>query len=375
MNLAYFLPLGGSLESLKQTGQDRRFIDGELSYYLKKFQNIYIFDYSNIRYVAQNKRIIQIRNSHCLHRFIYASVMPLIHRRVIKDSAVIRVSHLMGVIPAIVCKIFYGKNFIYNFAYDYVGFAWKEKKYLQSWLLKILASMAPFFSKGIIFANKTLGYDDIYHRSGRVFIPNGVDTKIFQPASARSEHQKKRYEILFIGRLVPQKNILNLLDAIKSLNFARIKLTFIGEGELADEVKKRCEKDKINLLMRGRIENEELPTYYQRANLFVLPSFYEGSAKVLLEAMSCGSVCLVSRIPENREIIKEGINGFLCGTTAREIGNKIKYIMTLPKDKIRQIKINARKTIEENYSLVEVMEREVEFVLSFCHSGIGRNLK
>lgn len=364
MNLAYFLPLGGSLDSLRRTGQDKRFLEGELGFYLQKFEKIYIFDYSNIKYETNNKKIIQIYNSSNFHRFIYALIFPVVNRRIIKSCEVIRVSHLTGMIAGIFAKLLLDKKIVFNHAYDYADFAWREKKYMRSILLTLLSRLSFYFASGMIVASKTYFNKIKKNDNGKfIWIPNGVDIDKFKKKPR--EKSKDSYKILFIGRLTEQKNIINLIEAIKIIDKSEIRLTIIGKGELKEKISTLIKKYKINGEIIDRVSNEKLFTYYDKADLFVLPSYAEGSSKVLLEGMSTGSVCLVSHIPENTEIIQDGKNGFVCGFSPEEIADKIKYIMS--GGGWLKIADNARRTIEDNYSMEKVLRREVDFVTKFAN--------
>lgn len=364
MNLAYFLPLGGSLESLALSGQDKRFLEGELSYYLQKFDKIYIFDYSNIKYDTQNTKIVQVCNKSNHHRYIYAFLLPIIQRKIIKSCSVIRVSHLTGMIAGFVAKLIFKKKVVFNYAYDYAKFARYEGKYARSLLLIFFSKLSFIFADGIICANQKYSQmlTGIYG-SKAVWIPNGVNTGMFSPEENLKEKNDSIYNILFVGRLAKQKNIINLVEAIHILNNKNIKLTIIGKGGLENEIKHKCKDCKINLELIPKIDNENLPMYYNSCDLFTLPSLAEGSPKVLLEAMSCGSVCLVSDIQENTEIIKNEVNGYVCGQSAKEISDKIKYMMQ--KIDALRIKKNARETTEKQYAMEIVMKKEVNFVYGF----------
>lgn len=356
--------MGGSLDSLRRTGQDKRFLEGELGFYLQKFEKIYIFDYSNIKYETNNKNIIQIYNSSNLHRFVYALIFPVVNRRIIKSCEVVRVSHLTGMIAGIFTKLLFGKKIVFNYAYDYTDFAWHEKKYVRSILLKALSAVSFHVADGVIVAAKSC-IDVLIRRYKNkiIWIPNGVDINKFKPAKRKVD--ETIYKILFIGRLTEQKNILNLINAISIINDKKIKLTIIGQGELKEKILSIVKKHKINTDLIDKVSNEKLADYYHDSDLFVLPSLREGSSKVLLEGMSAGCVCLVSHIPENTEIVKNGLNGFVCGFSSQELANKIKYIMSSLD--LLKISESARKTIEENYSMEKVLRREADFVTKFAN--------
>lgn len=363
MNVAYFLPLGGSLDALFKTGQLNRFLKGELGKYLTKFEKIYIFDYSDKLVDTGNARIIQICNSSKLHRFFYTLIFPFKHRRILNNCQGIRVSHLTGIIPAMTAKLFYGKAFVYNSAYDYSNFAILQKKYLIAVGMKFLEIASFFFVNGVIFANKKLYQNNKkFWNINAMYIPNGVDTDIFKPPGAETKNNNKKYEILFVGRLEKQKNVINLVKAISLLNDKNIELVIIGSGEEGAAIKSFCRQCRIKCEIIPKVKNEDLVKYYQNCDLFVLPSLAEGSAKVLLEAMACGCVCLVSKIKENLEIVTERVNGFTTGTTPDEMAQKIGSQEI--KENLEEIKLNARKTILKGFSLDKIMEREVNFVIN-----------
>lgn len=354
------------MDSLRRTGQDKRFLEGELAFYLQKFEEIYIFDYSNVKFETNDKRIIQIYNSSNFHRYLYAFIFPILNRQIIKNSSIIRASHVTGMISGLCAKLLSGKKIVFNYAYDYAGFAWQEKKFIRSILLAMLSRLCFFLSDGVIVASKIF-FDklSINHKSRTkyIWIPNGVDTELFFPQIKDNKTRNYFYEILFVGRLTEQKNLINLIEGIKKIGVSSIKLTIVGTGELENKICERCEKYKIRLKLISRVENENLKKYYNSCDLFVLPSFNEGSSKVLLEAMSSGCVCLVSRIKENMEIIANGKNGFICGFSADEIADGLKYAMQFKNSE--SIGLSARRTIEENYSMAKVLKKEVDFVKSY----------
>ena len=109
--------------------------------------------------------------------------------------------------------------------------------------------------------------------------------------------------ILYVGRFEELKNIKNLLKAF-SLLVKKYKLDYelvlIGSGELnvgnLDEVVKR----KIKVFKN--ISDEKLVEFYNKASLFVFPSFYEGFGFPPLEAMACGTPVVVSNVSSLPEV-------------------------------------------------------------------------
>ncbi|NLY08801.1 MAG: glycosyltransferase family 4 protein [Tissierellia bacterium] len=147
---------------------------------------------------------------------------------------------------------------------------------------------------------------------------NMVET-IFNPVDvARFARYKKRThenQVVFVNvaRFSPQKNQTGLVEAFSCVNneLPNARLVFIGDGELKKDVEKKVEqlglKDKVNFT--GNVA--DIPQRLARADVFVLPSHYEGLPMSILEAMAAGLPCIASKIRGNTELIEDGKGGFL----------------------------------------------------------------
>ncbi|MFC7076805.1 glycosyltransferase [Haloarcula halophila] len=115
-------------------------------------------------------------------------------------------------------------------------------------------------------------------------IPNGVAISEFTPEYPRSG----RLSVLCVARLVERKGIKYLIDAISCVS--ETELTVVGEGERESELKNCVERlgitDRVNFT--GYVPHDEIHEYYERADVFVLPSFNEGMSNTVLEAMAAG---------------------------------------------------------------------------------------
>lgn len=131
---------------------------------------------------------------------------------------------------------------------------------------------------------------------GRVtVVPNGVDVELFKPGvrAARTHH-----ELLFVGRLTAQKNVMLTVEAMRLLP-ADVTLRIVGTGELHDALAKRiAELGLANVHLLGQLTPAELAVCYQRADAVLLPSTHEGFPLVLLEAMASGAPVVCSALPE-----------------------------------------------------------------------------
>ena len=117
-----------------------------------------------------------------------------------------------------------------------------------------------------------------------------------------------------ISRLTIQKGHTHLLDAIPSVLETYpedSKFLFLGDGHqksiLADKIKRLGLSEKVQLLGTRK----EIPEFLSLADVFVLPSLWEGLPLALLEAMSVGLPVVATRVEGVESIIIDGENGFL----------------------------------------------------------------
>lgn len=114
--------------------------------------------------------------------------------------------------------------------------------------------------------------------------------------------------ILFVGRLIPLKNISMLIRAYSQIK-DKAKLVVVGTGECADELRRLDSELKTNVIFTGFKQGEELNAWYNIADVFVLPSILEPFGAVTNEALIAGCRCLVSEKAGSCTLIKENING------------------------------------------------------------------
>jgi len=142
-------------------------------------------------------------------------------------------------------------------------------------------------------------------------IPNGVDPAVFHPADARPDGPAR---LLFVGRVVRQKGLDVLLDALAGLgNAPDWSLDVVGDGPARVELAARALRlgltERVRFLgWRGR---EEMPGLFRSADAFVFPSRDEGMPNAVLEAMASGLPVAATRISGNEELVRHGETGFL----------------------------------------------------------------
>jgi len=138
-------------------------------------------------------------------------------------------------------------------------------------------------------------------------VPPGISKEFFQRSASEVLTVREKYNllkpyILFIGTLEPRKNLSRLLDAYKLLQqqgFSEISLALVGQrGWKNRELEARLDQEIEGVLELGYVPNEDLAAIYSGAEVFVLPSLYEGYGMPVAEARACGTRIVASNIPE-----------------------------------------------------------------------------
>lgn len=167
------------------------------------------------------------------------------------------------------------------------------------------------------------------------WIPYGVQSASVQPAANESSPLRLTY----IGRIEEaQKRISDVCLLIKELSSSKITYHFqiVGDGSmrswLENELAEEVRSGKVNFT--GWISNEYLPGFYQKSDIFVQTSSYEGFSIALTEAMANGCCPIVTDIPSGSvQIIQDGVNGYL--VSVGDISGFIERIKILNKDRVK----------------------------------------
>ena len=134
-------------------------------------------------------------------------------------------------------------------------------------------------------------------------IYNSVSSEIFLPLVL-----VKKFDVITISRLVPWKNINELIICCSELG---LSLVIVGDGPEMTNLKNIALKFKTKVTFYGNVAQSELPIILNSAKVFVLNSSYEASSYALLEARSCGLVSIARTNTGSEEVIRNGIDGLL----------------------------------------------------------------
>lgn len=157
-------------------------------------------------------------------------------------------------------------------------------KKIIDWKMDGIIGVAPFIL--------TKYFDDFTRP--KAYIPNGIDLNLFNPGvpSAKLIAQDQRLKILFLGRLDKRKGLIYLLYAFRVLQkkFSDIELVVVGDGPERERCENYAQKNGLaNVIFKGRVNEKNVPSYYQFCDIFCSPAIFgESFGIVLVEAMAVG---------------------------------------------------------------------------------------
>jgi glycosyltransferase involved in cell wall biosynthesis len=197
-------------------------------------------------------------------------------------------------------------------------------------------------------------------RERLLVIPNAVDTRRFRGIAPTASAEPR---FLFLGRLAQVKALDVLLDAfadaLRQAGPAQLRLVGTGRREPALREQARA----LGIADRVHFEGHrgDLEQVLRDADVAVLPSHQEGLSNTLLECMSAGLPMVVSRVSGSEDLVRHGVNGWMCepgdrAGLARCLGEAIAATPAARQAMGRR----ARDTVEAYASLPRVLERLVE---------------
>jgi teichuronic acid biosynthesis glycosyltransferase TuaC len=150
-------------------------------------------------------------------------------------------------------------------------------------------------------------------------VPNGVDLGLFQPAPRAHAVQELGLGdapiVLYVGNLLAQKGVLDLLQAFALLAAAHqeVQLVYVGAGPLAADIAARAVRaglsERVHVV--GPRPRAEIPLWIASSTVCALPSHSESFGIVALEAMACARPVVASAVGGLPELVRDGETGRL----------------------------------------------------------------
>ena len=174
-----------------------------------------------------------------------------------------------------------------------------------------------------------------------LFVNNGINIDEMQRMmDSLGTFEQDRFTVFTLGRICYQKNPV-LFNEI-ALWMPDVHFVWIGDGELKDTI------TAPNIEVTGWLNREEALRRSMSSHVFVLTSLWEGLPMSLLEAMYMEKLCLVNDVIGSRDVIRSGVNGFVC-SSADEFVATLRKILEEPA-KYAKLAGKAREDILEKYN-------------------------
>lgn len=217
-------------------------------------------------------------------------------------------------------------------------------------------------------------------KSNILILKNGIDCQKFtkeindlELTKIRNKYGFKKNDIVicFVGRIVPEKGILEVLKAVREINNKNIKLMIVGSiefgkkrtSEFENKIKNICLELNGRAIMTGFVSNDEMSLYYKMSDIAVLPSIWEEPAGLtMIESLICETPLITTNsggiteyVNENMAIILEKNNLVEdIKKSIEEINNNI--------EKYRKISINAKYYILKEYNTKTFYQNFIEYL-------------
>lgn len=165
-------------------------------------------------------------------------------------------------------------------------------------------------------------------------IPNMVDVQnILAMAKQQSLAKPFVKNLVTVARLSPEKHLDNVISCAEYLIKAGIAFQWhvIGGGLLEENLRSLCKSHHLENFVFIEGEQENPYPYMQYADLYVHTSYIESQGLTILEAMTLGVPCVVTKSLGPCEFIEDGVNGVLAEQTPESLANKVLEILTSPK--------------------------------------------
>ena len=196
-------------------------------------------------------------------------------------------------------------------------------------------------------------------------IPNGVNLQLFSNVNVDYDFRRQyamdnEKIILYVGRLVYEKGIQNLIAAMPKIldRYHDSKLIICGRGGMIDDLREQVKYLGIDnkVYFAGYCDSKKMQKMYKCADVAVFPSTYEPFGIVAIESMLSGTPTIVSDVGGLNEIVEHGVTGMKSyAGNANSIADSVLALLFDPK-LCANISQNAIKKVKENYNWAKITD-------------------
>lgn len=246
--------------------------------------------------------------------------------------------------------------------------------FLNSPILSIIAKTLYKFSQSKCIKVFCQNEEDLFFLEKNKLVPkeklillpgSGVDTDRFHPRASRQD-KSPPLKLLFAGRIIKDKGLIELINSVKIINYDRIncELWLVGFADVNNS--SAIPIHEINswnnlpgIKYFGSSDNIE--DFLSQIDVAILPSYREGMPKFLLEAGAMEIPSITTDVPGCRNIIKHNFNGLVCNPRDElSLTNAISTMINMPHAKRLELGINARSLVKRKFDEKIVISKTLE---------------
>jgi phosphatidylinositol alpha-mannosyltransferase len=242
------------------------------------------------------------------------------------------------------------------------------KPLLKKWMNKLDGKIA--------VSKAAMEFVSRYFPGDYVIIPNGIDLERFNDKAPPIEkYSDDKLNILFVGRLEKRKGFKYLLGAYERVKkeFPQCRLIVVSPaGRLSKKYENIAVRRNLkDVVFAGYVSFEDLPRYYNTADIFCSPATgWESFGMVLMEAMATGKPIVASDIPGYAGLISHGVEGLL--VKPQDEKALASALMILLRDKSMREKMGEKGKLKaKDYSWEVVARKVMEYYEKLLQSRTG----
>jgi glycosyltransferase involved in cell wall biosynthesis len=205
-----------------------------------------------------------------------------------------------------------------------------------------------------------------------LWVPNGVNTETFAPSPEREKLRAKfgldKFVWLAIGRIVPQKDYGNLLNAVSRLRRKDFTVLIAGDGADRAAIEALAGKLELTESVRFLGIRSDVADLMAASDGLVLASIFESLPMVLLEAQASGLPVVATKVGGVPDFVREGETGFLVPSRApQELAEAMERLMSLPAETRDQMGRRGRVLVENEFSIKQIAAKWEEIYRSLLN--------
>ena len=159
----------------------------------------------------------------------------------------------------------------------------------------------------------------------------------------------KKWDLVFVGRLVNNKGLITIIDALYQLKYRMrpLKLLIVGRGPMRAAVEERVKKHELEKhveFVEWLETPKDLADVYRASRAILCASTCEGGPRVTVEAMACGTPAVSTPVGIMGELIEDGKNGALCRFDYASLAASIERVIS-DEVKLAEMGVRARADV------------------------------